>query len=299
MAFGDHGLGKSLSDVFARTAKKDGGKGFLEVDINTIVFPQGGGNPRKHFDAQALEELANSIRIHGVLQPIVVMRHEGNFEIVSGERRYRAAKLAGLAKVPVVIREGDNAQHVAELRLIENIQRENLNPIELAQAYQTLLDQHGLTHEQLAERVSKDRSSISNSLRLLALPPAIQQMIAEGHLSTGHAKALVAITDPAWLLELARRAIEEHLSVREVERLAKEGPGKSSSAGGAAARKPPHLRELETNLYHLFGTRVSVKEKDGKGALTLYFDSREHFQRIVAIMDRIVKQSAAGNPPPK
>jgi len=286
MAFAEHGLGKSLSDVFARTPRKDGGKGFLEIDINQIVPP--GQNPRQVFDPAALAELAQSIERHGILQPIVVIKRDTGFEIVSGERRYRAAKQAGLTKVPVVIREGDDQQHLAELRLIENIQRADLNPIELAQAFQALLDEHHLTHEDLAERVGKERSSISNALRLLALPAQIQAEVSAGTLANGHAKALLSASDPAWQLQLARRAIEEGLSVREVERLAKAGPG---SAVPEAKPKPPHIKELEANLFRLFGTRVKVKEKNGKGSLTLSFSGKEHFQRVVTILDKVVKQS--------
>ena len=285
MAFAEHGLGKSLSDVFARTPRKDGGKGFLEIDLNQIVAPS--QNPRQVFDANALAELAQSILRHGILQPIVVMKRDAGYEIVSGERRYRAAKQAGLTKVPVVVREGDDQQHLAELRLIENIQREDLNPIELAQAYQALLEQHGLTHEDLAERVGKDRSSVTNALRLLALPAQIQAEVSAGTLANGHAKALLG-AEPAWQLTLARRVIEEGLSVREVERLAKAGPG---SAVPAAKPKPPHIKELEANLFRLFGTRVKVKEKNGKGSLTLSFSGKEHFQRVVTILDKVVKQS--------
>ena len=286
MAFAEHGLGKSLSDVFARTPRKDGGKGFLEVDLNQIVPPS--QNPRQVFDANALADLAQSILHHGILQPIVVIKRDTGYEIVSGERRYRAAKQAGLTKVPVVVREGDDQQHLAELRLIENIQREDLNPIELAHAFQALLDQHGLTHEDLAERVGKDRSSVTNALRLLTLPAQIQAEVSAGTLSNGHAKALLGVTDAAWQLTLARRAIEDGLSVREVERLAKAGPG---SVVPEAKPKPPHIKELEANLFRLFGTRVKVKEKNGKGSLTLSFTGKEHFQRVVTILDKVVKQS--------
>lgn len=285
MSFADHGLGKSLSEVFARTPRKDGGKGYLEVDINLIVPPA--ENPRKTFDATALAELAQSIATHGILQPLVVLRRDTGYEIVAGERRYRAAKQAGLTKVPVVVREGDDLKHLAELRLIENIQRENLNPMELAGAYQALLTEHGLTHEVLAERLGKERSSISNVLRLLQLPPPLQAEVAAGKLSLGHAKALLGATDPAWQLTLARRAIEEELPVRAVERLAKTGPGVAPSA----KNKPPHIKELEANLFRLFGTKVKVKERNGKGSLTLSFAGKEHFQRVVTILDKVVKQA--------
>lgn len=296
MALSDNSLGRSLSDVFAKTVRREQPKGYLEIDLGLIVPPT--SNPRTDFDAQALEELAASLRLHGMLQPIVVMKREVGYEVLSGERRYRAAKLAGLAKVPVVVREENDPQHQAELRLIENIQRENLNAMELARAYQALIETHGLTHDALADRVNKERSSISNNLRLLGLPAEVQALVSNGSLSMGHARALVAISDVDWQRALAQRVIDEGLSVREVERLAKLGPSSAPAIDPTRAVKPPHLRELETNLFHLFGTRVTVKEKSGKGSMTLHFDSKDHFQRVVAIMDRIVKQANASGPNP-
>ncbi len=294
MALSDNSLGRSLSDVFAKTVRREQPKGYLEIDLGLIVPPT--SNPRTDFDTQALEELAASLRLHGMLQPIVVMKREVGYEVLSGERRYRAAKLAGLAKVPVVVREENDPQHQAELRLIENIQRENLNAMELARAYQALIETHGLTHDALADRVNKERSSISNNLRLLSLPAEVQALVSNGSLSMGHARALVAVSDVEWQRALAQRVIDEGLSVREVERLAKLGPSSAPAIDPTRAVKPPHLRELETNLFHLFGTRVTVKEKSGKGSMTLHFDSKDHFQRVVAIMDRIVKQANASGP---
>lgn len=294
MALSDNSLGRSLSDVFAKTVRREQPKGYLEIDLGLIVPPT--ANPRTDFDAQALEELAASLRTHGMLQPIVVMKREVGYEVLSGERRYRAAKLAGLTKVPVVVREENDPQHQAELRLIENIQRENLNSIELAKAYQALIETHGLTHDQLADRLNKERSTISNHLRLLGLPEEVQQLVSSGSLSMGHARALAGIADVAWQRALAQRAIDEGLSVREVERLAKGGPVTVTPIDAARSAKPPHLRELETNLFHLFGTRVTVKERGGKGSMTLHFESKDHFQRVVAIMDRIVKQANASGP---
>ena len=292
MGLSDNSLGRSLSDVFAKTVRREPPKGYMEIDLGLITPPS--ANPRLDFDPQTLEELAASLRLHGMLQPIVVLKRDVGYEILSGERRYRAAKLAGLVKVPVVVREENNPQHVAELRLIENIQRENLNAIELAKAYQSLIEIHGLTHEGLAERLNKERSGITNNLRLLGLPEEIQRLVVGGGLSMGHARALVAIADAAWQLTLARRIAADGLSVRDAERLAKNGPVSVPTGPGEGATKAPHIKELETNLYHLFGTRVTVKEKGGKGAMTLHFDSKEHFQRVVALMDRIIKQANHG-----
>jgi ParB family chromosome partitioning protein len=291
MALSDNSLGRSLSEVFAKTVRREPVKGYLEVDITLIAPP--GDNPRQEFDAQALGELTASVRQHGILQPIVVMKREIGYEVLSGERRLRAAKVAGLTKVPVVVRDDTNPQHVAELRLIENIQRENLNPIDLAQAYQSLIDHHALTHDALADRLNKERSSISNSLRLLSLPPELQNQISTGRLTTGHAKILAGITDGAWQRALAQQVLEQELSVRALDDLVKGGP--SPAADRQPVVKPAHVKELESNLFHLFGTRVSVKERGGKGSVTLHFDSHDHFQRVVAIMDRIVKQANAGD----
>lgn len=286
MVLSDSALGRSVSDVLARTIRRpEPGRGYLEVDIGLVTPPQ--QNPRTDFDQAALEELAASIRQHGILQPIVVLRREVGYEVISGERRLRAAKLANLPRVPVVIREEDNPQHLAELRLIENIQRQNLNAIELSLAYKALIDQHGLTHDALADRLNKERSSITNLLRLQTLPGDIQVKISEGALSLGHAKALLSCTTTDWQSRLAARIVAEGLSVRETERLAKEGP----PAEPSAAAVPSHIRELEQNLYHLLGTKVKVKEKGQKGTLTLHFDNRDQFQRVVAVMGRFVKQA--------
>ncbi len=295
MGLSDSGLGRSVSDVLAKTMRRsEPSKGYFEVDIGLLTPPK--GNPRTDFDRAALEELAASIRLHGILQPIVVMKREVGYEILSGERRYRAAKLAGLAKVPVVVREEDNPQHLAELRLVENIQRENLNPIELAAAYKSLLELHHLTHDDLAARVNKDRSSVTNAMRLLTLPERIRQLVANGSLTLGHAKALLSCEDLAWQTSLCDRIVGDGLSVREAERLAKEGAPK---AVAAPAEKPSHIRELEGNLFRLLGTRVVVKEKGGKGTLSLRFDSKDQFQRVVAIMERFVKQASLEDKPPK
>jgi ParB family chromosome partitioning protein len=289
VSLSDGSLGRSLNDVLAKTVRREPPRGYLDVDIG-LISPSS-KNPRTHFDDTALAELAASITTHGVLQPVVVLRKEVGYEIISGERRYRAAKLAGLTRLPVVVRDDDNPQHLAELRLIENLQRSDLNPIEVAEALQSLITEHGLSHEDLASRVNKDRSTVTNALRLLSLPPTIRAWIHEGSLSTGHAKVLAGIADPAQQLALARKVTEGQLSVRDLERLARLGPAALVAPDPVTAAKPPHLAELEANLKLLFGTPVKVKEKNGKGAITLNFHDKDHFNRVVAIMDRFVKQA--------
>lgn len=294
MGLSDSGLGRSVSDVLAKTIRRtaDNAKGYLEVDVGLITPSR--SNPRRDFDQAALDALAASIKTHGVLQPIVVLKREVGYEIISGERRYRAARQAGLTKIPVVVRDDQDPQHVAELRLVENIQRENLHPIELALAYQTLIEAHGLTHDDLADRVHKDRSSITNLLRLLQLPERLRGAVGRGELSGGHAKALLACTDPAWQQTLADRIIAEDLSVREAERLAKAGPPQTPPP---AAPTPSHVRELEANLFRLLGAKVAIKERKGKGAMTIHFGSQDQFQRVVAIMERFLKQASLEDKP--
>jgi len=285
MSLADNSLGRSLQDVFARTPRREGGKGYLEVELGLITPPK--ANPRTDFDETALRELADSIKQHGLLQPIVVLRREVGFEILSGERRWRAAKLAGLDKVPVVVRDETDPQHQAELRLIENIQREQLNALELARDYQALIESHGLTHEALATRLNKERTTITNALRLLGLPDEVQRLVAGGELSAGHARTLLAVADRGRQVELARHIVAHGLSVREVERLVRlPAPGTVVPPG-----KPPHIKELEENLQHLFGSKVGIREKNGKGAITVHFESKDHYLRVVTLLERFIRQA--------
>jgi len=293
MALNEHSLGKSLTNVFARTGRREsqaGGRGSLEVELNLIRPPA--DNPRQHMDDQQLQELAASISKHGVLQPIVVLRTDGGYEVLAGERRYRAARLAGLQRVPVTIHDAADPAEIAQLRLIENIQREDLNPIDLAQAYRALIDEFELTQERVAEQVGKDRSSVANSLRLLSLAPGVQELVAERSLSMGHARALAGVSDPATALSIARRVIEEGLSVRAVERLVREQAGGSGPKPGAAPKgKPPHIRELEQNLGRLFDAEVAISERQGRGKLTVSFHSKGHFKEIVDLLDQAAQDA--------
>lgn len=288
----DNTLGTSLANVFARTARRETGprsprNSQSELPLDEIRPPA--ANPRKHMDETALEELTESIRVHGILQPIVVQRLETGYEVVAGERRYRAARRAGLTSVPVVIREQEDPVHLAELRLIENVQREDLNPVELAHAYQALIDEHGLTQEAVAQRVGKDRSSIANCLRLLTLEVGLQRQLVVGQLSMGHAKALLGLGDDHEAQRrLAQRIAEEGLSVRETERAVRLG---GRATRGKAKPTAPHIAELEDNLFRLFGAPVKVREQGGKGTLTVSFPSKAAFQRIVEVLDRACREA--------
>lgn len=294
MALNEHSLGKTLNNVFARTSRKESpaaAKGSLEVDLNLIRPPS--QNPRQQMSNQGLQELADSITAHGVLQPIVVLRQEGGYEVLAGERRYRAAKLAGLQRVPVTVRDEVDPSEIAQLRLIENIQREDLNPIDVAQAYRSLIDEFKLTQEQVATQVGKDRSSVSNSLRLLTLPPKIQPLVADGSLSMGHARALAGMSDEGIAISLARRIVDEGLSVRAVERLVREAaqPVGKDAKPSAKPSKPAHLRELEQNLSRLFDAEVVITERQGKGKISVSFHSKGHFKDIVDLIDQAAQDA--------
>jgi len=235
--------------------------------------------PRTHFDEHELEELTASIQANGVLQPVLVRRKaEGLYELIAGERRFRAAKQAGLATIPVVVRNtGD--QQAMELALVENIQRSDLNPIEAARAYHRLTREFGLTHEHIAERVGKDRSSVSNIARLLNLPNEIQELVQSGALSTGHAKVLLGLASAAEQLRLAHLITASQLSVREAERLA-GGPGKKRPAHRAGRMHA----DLEERLRRRLGTKVTIARAGKAGKIVLHFFSDDEFSRLADVL---------------
>lgn len=254
--------------------------------------------PRRQFDEERLEELATSIKHLGLIQPITVQpRLGGRYMLISGERRYRAARMAGLDSLPVYIRQGYGEQ-VLEMALVENIQREDLNAIEIALAYQQLAETHNLTHEQLAERVGKKRATVSNYLRLLRLPAQIQLGLSERLLEIGHAKALLQIDDPERQMELYQLTVQESLSVRDVEELAraiKEGGVREqevssvpSSTTPPRLRQPEEYRVLEKHLGQVFGTKVALKcNPQGKGRISIPFAGEEELERIILLLERI------------
>jgi ParB family transcriptional regulator, chromosome partitioning protein len=254
--------------------------------------------PRMRFDDASLSELADSIRANGVVQPLLVRRKGGCFELIAGERRLRAARLAGLETVPVVIRDVPD-EKLLEIALVENIQREDLNPIEEALAYRGLLEGVGLTQESLASRIGKDRTYITNYLRLLRLPDDIQKLVQEKLLSTGHARALLGITEPGLQGELAASIVKRSLSVRETEDLIRRSAGKSlrprvPRAGGQAI--DPNTRALETKLRRELGTQVKVVQKAGQneGTLEIAFYSLSDLDRITQRLLTQHVQSTSG-----
>jgi ParB family transcriptional regulator, chromosome partitioning protein len=239
------------------------------------------GQPRKHFDENELTDLANSIRAHGVLQPILVRPIPGNkFEIVAGERRWRAAQRAGLHSIPAVVRDLNEVE-VLEIAIVENVQRMDLNPIEEAQGFQALIDRFGRTQEEIAEAVGKSRPHIANMLRLLKLPEDLQEMVRDGRLSSGHARAILTAPDPRGL---AQRAISEGLNVREVERIAqqakdeKHGPRASVASADA---KSADTRALEQSLSNALGLEVSITDKNGAGDVKVSYKTLEQLDEVI------------------
>jgi ParB family transcriptional regulator, chromosome partitioning protein len=255
----------------------------LDVDID--LLEPNDYQPRGHMEDERLEELARSIKSNGIIQPIVVRRLDsGRYQIIAGERRWRAAQRAQLDKVPVVIRDvgADEKQRRLEMALIENIQRENLNPIEEAVAYQRLVDEFGMKHEAVAAQVGKDRSSIANTLRLLRLPEEIQAEVAAGRLSMGHARAIVSLATDVDQRQVAREVLTRNLSVRETEAIVKKAtsPARPSAVDKAAPRKDVHTRAAEEQLHLALGTPVEIKRRGKGGVVEIVFANEDELQRI-------------------
>lgn len=259
--------------------------GMTEIPIEEIeVNPF---QPRTHFDQEALLELAESISVHGIIQPITVRRlAEKQYQLISGERRFQASKLAGLKAIPAYVRSADD-QQMLEMALIENIQRENLNAIEIALSYQRLISEIGLKQDELGERVGKNRTTVTNYLRLLKLPPDIQIAVRDNKLSMGQARAIISVENPDQQLYIFKKTLEEDLSVRKVEELVREVTEKANSKKEAttpAAQANREITQLQSKLSSHFGTRVLVKSDGKKGEIKIPFLSVEDLNRILDIL---------------
>ncbi len=278
------GLGSLIGDI-DEVAQADVAtvEGLLELDIERIQ--RGKFQPRQAFDQESLDELAESIRAQGILQPLVVRPEGDHYELVAGERRWRAAQLAGLQKVPVVVRELD-AKSAAAVALIENIQREDLNPLEEAQAFMRLIEEFDLTHQQVAESVGRSRAAVSNHLRLLDLADPVKQLLAEGALDMGHARALLALIRHDQV-EIANTVAARGLSVRETEALVKLRLARQSKPKVKAPRVDPDVRRLETELSEKLGAAVRIKPgKKGSGQLIIHFHSGAELDGILEHLGR-------------
>ena len=261
----------------------------LEVPLSAIAANP--HQPRQTFNEASIAELASSIRSTGLIQPVLVrMVAEGQYQLIAGERRLRAAKLAGLTTLPVLVRDVDSVTQ-AQMALIENIQREDLNPIDRAQGYRTLIDQLGLTQAELAGRLGEDRSSVANYLRLLELAEPVKAMVRDGRLSVGHAKLIAGVADILEQGRLANLVVSQALSVRNLERLMKDGP-KSPAAAKPQPASQAHLSELEKSLSRQLGFRVQLRagRKEGKGKLILHYGSLDQFDELVGRLGARVEQ---------
>jgi ParB family chromosome partitioning protein len=279
-------LGRGLDSLLPQAPQKSvqayGDKSVFLCPIEKLVAQK--GQPRQHFDKQALEDLSASIKEHGLLEPLVVRRAPGapdKFEIIAGERRFRASQKAGLHEILVVVKDV-SPKAAFELALVENIQREDLNPVELAEALDRLVKEHGYTQDALGERLKKDRSTITNNLRLLKLPPRVRARIITGELSEGHARALLGAQDAKTIEDLAEKVIRGQLNVRQTEELVR---GKKASKPGAKkneAEKPASVRDLETRLQRKLGTKVLVRDKAGKGEIAIPYADLDALDRLLA-----------------
>ena len=290
------GLGKGLDALIPRAvgestkAKKSTQKEEVQEKADTLVkitkVEPNREQPRKNFDEDALLELAESIKQFGLLQPILVQDRKDHYEIIAGERRWRAAKLAGLKEVPVIIKNLTE-QEIVEISLIENIQRENLNPIEEAQAYKRLLTEFNLKQDEVAERVSKSRTAVTNSMRLLKLCDDVQQMVIDEMLSTGHARALLSIEDQGQQYAIAQKIFDEKLSVRDVEKLVKNLNKPEKPKKVPEKNLEVFYQDIEEKLKQTLSTKVSISSKDnGAGKIEIEFYNNEDLDRFVDLLTR-------------
>lgn len=264
-------------------------KNSIEIDINKIEPNK--KQPRKTFEENSLEELASSIKEYGIVQPLIVRKNEDFYEIVAGERRWRAAKIAGLKKVPAIIRDYES-DLAFEIALIENIQRENLNPIEEALSYKRLNEEFNLSQDKIAEKVGKNRTTITNSMRLLNLDERVQNFIIEGKITSGHARALLTLTDNEIQFELAEKIIEDCLSVRETENLVKhiselKLKEKENSNEQKSNFDNSSYKKIENDLKSIFGTKVKLSNKKNKGKIEIEYYSNEDLDRLLSIFNKM------------
>ena len=279
------GLGRGLNALLGDPILQNQGEGSVSLPISQVE--PGLNQPRKRFDPESLAELADSIREHGIIQPLTVRRlSSGYYQIIAGERRWRAAKQAGLDEVPAVIIEADDRK-VMELGLIENLQREDLNPAEEARGYQVLMTEYGMTQEQVAQRMGKSRPAVTNALRLLNLPDDLMALVEEGRLSAGHARALLAAPSPALQRQAAKAVLNKGLSVRQTEALVKalqkENQPKAKSEDVLAI----YLADLEKNLGGQLGRKVHIQHKGKKGRLELEYYSEDDLEALLRLLNYV------------
>lgn len=297
MAGKKNALGKGLANLFSEEALEEE----KEVVVKEVIVKEPSdtmlkitevepnrNQPRKNFDEDLLQELADSIKQYGIIQPLIVQKRDEYYEIIAGERRWRAAKMAGLKEVPVIIKDYTDRE-IVEIALIENIQRADLNPIEEAQAYQRLIKEYNLKQDEVAEKVSKSRATITNSMRLLKLDDRVKQMLIDEMITSGHARALLGIEDKELQYTVAMRVFDEKMSVRDIEKLIKD-------MSKPAAEKKPEPNEavilayksMEDKIKNIIGSKVVIKNKDNnKGKIEIDYYSQEELERIVDMIEKI------------
>ena len=287
------GLGRGLNTLIPSAPVKDTESEKIlkkeeqiksEIMVPILKVEPNPNQPRRQFDDDSLQELADSVKQYGILQPLIVKKHDKFYEIIAGERRWRAAKLAGLKEVPVLIR--DYAENeIVEIALIENIQREDLNTIEEALAYKRLMEEFSLKQDQVAAKVSKSRAAITNSLRLLKLDQRVQNLLSEEMITTGHARALLAIEDPDQQYETAMKVFDEKLSVREIEKLVKQMSKKKKETPKEENKVQEFLfANIEESLKQALGSKVNIKNRNNKGKIEIEYYSKEELDRLVDML---------------
>lgn len=292
------GLGRGLEALFGVYANDDNYKnittqnkenvGILEIETSKIK--PNPNQPRKNFDQNALNELASSIKVHGIVQPIVVNKQpNGEYMIIAGERRWRAANICGLKTVPAVIKNYTDKQ-IKEISIIENLQREDLNPIEAARAIKELMDEYGLTQETVSERIGKSRSNVANTLRLLSLYPDVITMVENGKISSGHARCLVVVEEPKEQIRLAQQIVAKNMSVRDLEKAVKTYLNPEKKTSTVKVEQSLELKELINQMQKTFATKVSAIGNDSKGRIYIDYYTRDDLDRIAELLDLLNKK---------
>lgn len=280
--------GESSENIINKTSDKASIGGVSEIDISSISANP--NQPRKKFDQEALDDLACSIKVHGIIQPIVLnAKADGSYMIIAGERRLRAAKLAGLKSVPAIVKNYTEKQ-IKEISIIENLQREDLNPIEAARAIKQLMEEYNLTQEAVSERIGKSRSNIANTLRLLSLYPEVVDLVEKGALSAGHARCLVVIQDTTQQIKLAHQAIKENWNVRELEKAVKRELNPKTQTVKKEIEQSLELKELVVDMQRVFATKVSAIGNDNKGRIYIDYYSRDDLDRLADMVEELKKR---------
>jgi ParB family chromosome partitioning protein len=285
-------LGRGLESLLGGTTQAKTADSRPEAPASELEIVRVRPNPmqpRKVFESGPLEELKDSIALHGVLQPICVRRRESGFEIIAGERRWRASRLAGLQTIPAVVLENVDDERMLELALVENLQRQDLDPMERARGFHEMQDRLSLTQDQVAQRVGLKRSTVANHIRLLELPPEVQEAVAGGVIDMGHGRALLSLPDPKAIKKMLARTVREELSVRQVERLVREaveGPTPSAaSASDEIIPRAPWMEELEGRMRRHLGTKISLQNGEGyRGRIVIQYHDREELERLSSLL---------------